>query len=325
MGEAVVQRGVVAGDGSRVARPPIEHVPSRRPQIGDYATQRRTFTWEEARTGSTASRTVGSTSPTRPSTGMRTGRSPTPSRCASSAAPIRRARRMPRWPARATLPPSRCACWASSGATGSAPSCRAPPRSTSPPSAPSRPARCTAPPSGWTRCGRDCARPRQGSRHRPGVLLAQDRAGASGPADLESVLLVAPTRRRGRRPGRGHGCRRRQARPPGLHHRRHLARRPGAPALPASTTGRPKGAVHVRGRRGAPRDRSLLPRPRPGDIYWCTADPGWVTGTSYGIFGPLSCGATVVTDSADFDAERWYSILGRSASRCSTAPTALRC
>ena len=64
---------------------------------------------------------------------------------------------------------------------------------------------------------------------------------------------------------------------------------------------------------------------RPGDVYWCTADPGWVTGTSYGILGPLSCGVTVVTDSADFDARRWYRILqDEGVTVFYTAPTALR-
>jgi hypothetical protein len=47
----------------------------------------------------------------------------------------------------------------------------------------------------------------------------------------------------------------------------------------------------------------------PDDIYWCTADPGWVTGTSYGIIAPLLHGVTSIVDEADFDAERWYRIL----------------
>ena len=47
----------------------------------------------------------------------------------------------------------------------------------------------------------------------------------------------------------------------------------------------------------------------PGDIFWCTADPGWITGTSYGIFAPLLNVVTNVVDEADFDAERWYRIL----------------
>jgi acetyl-CoA synthetase len=63
----------------------------------------------------------------------------------------------------------------------------------------------------------------------------------------------------------------------------------------------------------------------PGDIFWCTADPGWVTGTSYGIIAPLTHGLTSIVDEGDFDAERWYSIL--EAERVSvlySAPTAIR-
>lgn len=105
--------------------------------------------------------------------------------------------------------------------------------------------------------------------------------------------------------------------------------RPDDPALlhfTSGTTGRPKGAVHVHEAVVAHHATTrfsldLLPR----DLYWCTADPGWVTGTSYGIIGPLTCGATVVTDSADFDAKRWYSILqDERISVFYTAPTALR-
>ena len=50
---------------------------------------------------------------------------------------------------------------------------------------------------------------------------------------------------------------------------------------------------------------------RPGDIYWCTADPGWVTGMSYGIISPLCNRVTMVVDEAEFDLDRWYGILER--------------
>jgi acetyl-CoA synthetase len=64
---------------------------------------------------------------------------------------------------------------------------------------------------------------------------------------------------------------------------------------------------------------------RPGDVFWCTADPGWVTGTSYGIIGPLTRGVTVVTDAGDFDARRWYQILADNrVTVWYTAPTAIR-
>ncbi|OOK63387.1 AMP-binding enzyme family protein [Mycobacterium kansasii] len=63
----------------------------------------------------------------------------------------------------------------------------------------------------------------------------------------------------------------------------------------------------------------------PDDIYWCTADPGWVTGTSYGIISPLLHGVTSVVDEAEFDAERWYRILqDQSVSVWYTAPTGIR-
>lgn len=94
----------------------------------------------------------------------------------------------------------------------------------------------------------------------------------------------------------------------------------------SGTTGRPKGAIHVHGavlahRRTAAQALDL----RGGDIYWCTADPGWVTGMSYGVIAPLALGATLISDEAEFDAKRWYEIL--SAERVAvwyTAPTALR-
>jgi acetyl-CoA synthetase len=94
----------------------------------------------------------------------------------------------------------------------------------------------------------------------------------------------------------------------------------------SGTTGRPKGAIHVHGAVVAHHATSRFALDlSPGDRYWCTADPGWVTGTSYGIIGPLTCGATVVTDSADFDAKRWYSILeDERVEVFYTAPTALR-
>lgn len=64
---------------------------------------------------------------------------------------------------------------------------------------------------------------------------------------------------------------------------------------------------------------------RPDDVFWCTADPGWVTGTSYGIIAPLTLGLTLVVDEAEFDVERWYDILERERiSVFYSAPTAIR-
>ncbi|MDA8438769.1 MAG: AMP-binding protein, partial [Propionibacterium sp.] len=63
----------------------------------------------------------------------------------------------------------------------------------------------------------------------------------------------------------------------------------------------------------------------PGETYWCTADPGWVTGTSYGVIAPLLHGVTSIVDDGEFDAERWYSILAEHhVSVWYTAPTAIR-
>src|SRR6185437_7667911 len=63
----------------------------------------------------------------------------------------------------------------------------------------------------------------------------------------------------------------------------------------------------------------------PDDVFWCTADPGWVTGTSYGIVAPLVIGAGLIVDEADFDAAHWYSILrDEKVTVWYTAPTAIR-
>ncbi len=75
----------------------------------------------------------------------------------------------------------------------------------------------------------------------------------------------------------------------------------------SGTTGLPKGAVHVHEAvlMHYATGRYALDL-HPDDVYWCTADPGWVTGTSYGIVAPLLHGVTSLVDEADFDAERWY-------------------
>ncbi len=94
----------------------------------------------------------------------------------------------------------------------------------------------------------------------------------------------------------------------------------------SGTTGSPKGAIHVHDAVVAHRltGRRVLDL-RPGDVYWCTADPGWVTGVSYGIIAPLTNGATLVVDEAEFEANRWYAILERERVNVwYTAPTAIR-
>lgn len=94
----------------------------------------------------------------------------------------------------------------------------------------------------------------------------------------------------------------------------------------SGTTGKPKGAVHVHGAVVAHAETGRIALDlHPGDIYWCTADPGWVTGTSYGIIAPLVNRVTMIVDEADFDLDRWYGILeGEGVQVWYTAPTAIR-
>ncbi|MBI5820056.1 MAG: AMP-binding protein [Verrucomicrobia bacterium] len=94
----------------------------------------------------------------------------------------------------------------------------------------------------------------------------------------------------------------------------------------SGSTGKPKGALH--------RHRSVLLQNRtavevldlrPDDIFWCTADHGWVTGTSYGIIGPWSLGVTQVHFGGAYDAAKWFGILEEyGITVWYTAPTALR-
>jgi acetyl-CoA synthetase len=94
----------------------------------------------------------------------------------------------------------------------------------------------------------------------------------------------------------------------------------------SGTTGKPKGVVHVHQAVVAHDTTGRLALDlRPGDIYWCTADPGWVTGTSYGIIAPLTNRTTMIVDEAEFDITRWYDILSSEGVNVwYTAPTAIR-
>jgi len=94
----------------------------------------------------------------------------------------------------------------------------------------------------------------------------------------------------------------------------------------SGSTGKPKGVVlphraMLQQLSGAKYVSDL----REGDVFWCTADPGWVTGTSMGIFGPWYLGITIISFEGRFDARSWYSIVDRfKVSVWFTAPTALR-
>jgi acetyl-CoA synthetase len=94
----------------------------------------------------------------------------------------------------------------------------------------------------------------------------------------------------------------------------------------SGTTGTPKGAMHVHRAVVAHHATGKFALDfHPGDVFWCTADPGWVTGTSYGIIAPLTHGLTCIVDEAEFDAERWYGILqDQRVTIWYTAPTAIR-
>jgi acetyl-CoA synthetase len=94
----------------------------------------------------------------------------------------------------------------------------------------------------------------------------------------------------------------------------------------SGTTGQAKGVIHVH--------YSLISQYLTtkwvldlcdDDIYWCTADPGWVTGISYGIIGPWSLGITQCILDAGFSAKTWYSFIEKYRINVwYTAPTAIR-
>jgi acetyl-CoA synthetase len=94
----------------------------------------------------------------------------------------------------------------------------------------------------------------------------------------------------------------------------------------SGTTGQPKGAQHVHGSLPAQylTARWVLDL-RPDDIYWCNADPGWVTGTSYGIIGPWSNGTTQVVLDSGFNTGAWYRFIQKHrVTVWYSAPTAIR-
>lgn len=94
----------------------------------------------------------------------------------------------------------------------------------------------------------------------------------------------------------------------------------------SGTTGKPKGVMH--------RHYAILQEHmtakwvldlKDSDVYWCTADPGWVTGVAYEILGSWSNGVSTVVYSGRFDAAKWYSIIEKyKVNVWYTAPTAIR-
>ena len=104
---------------------------------------------------------------------------------------------------------------------------------------------------------------------------------------------------------------------------------PEAPSVlhyTSGTTGKPKGAQHVHSSIIAQYITAKWALDiKSDDIYWCTADPGWVTGTSYGIIGPWSNGATQVILDAGFSTRKWYDFIEKhKVTVWYTAPTAIR-
>lgn len=99
----------------------------------------------------------------------------------------------------------------------------------------------------------------------------------------------------------------------------------------SGTTGKPKGILHTSGgylTQVCATMHSVFDIKPERDVYWCTADVGWITGHSYVVYGPLACGATQVIyegapDTPDWS--RWWQIVERyGVTILYTAPTAIR-
>lgn len=94
----------------------------------------------------------------------------------------------------------------------------------------------------------------------------------------------------------------------------------------SGSTGKPKGVLHRHGSLASQMatTQGILGL-KDDDIFWCTADQGWVTGTSYGITGPWSLGVTQVHYGGGYDAQAWMDLLAQEKITVwYSAPTALR-
>ena len=98
----------------------------------------------------------------------------------------------------------------------------------------------------------------------------------------------------------------------------------------SGSTGKPKGILHTTGGYSLYADYTskLVFNLKPGDVYWCTADPGWITGHSYVVYGPLSAGATslLIEGALDYPSkDRWWKLIEKYKVKVFyTSPTAIR-
>ena len=94
----------------------------------------------------------------------------------------------------------------------------------------------------------------------------------------------------------------------------------------SGSTGKPKGALHVHGALGDMRQSFQdIMQLEESDLYWCTADPAWITGIVYGVIAPFSTGSLQLQYNGTYNADNWLKILqNHKVNVWYTAPTALR-
>ena len=94
----------------------------------------------------------------------------------------------------------------------------------------------------------------------------------------------------------------------------------------SGSTGKPKGVIHIQNAMiGHYQTARWVLDLKDEDIYWCTADPGWVTGTSYGIYGPWLNGISTLIRVGRFSVDAWYSTIEKyKVTVWYSAPTAFR-